>query len=86
MLTIKGILKQDQIKEFVRKDGSTGKSRIVYIEVPGDIFPVRISLDDLNTKIGSIGDKVALDVVVYPYYLDNGQRKRAFISYFVPNK
>ena len=83
MFQITGILKQDEIKDITKKDGSIVKKRIAYIEPVGSIFPMAISIDGHNKNIGKIGDQITLDVNIYPYYFADGKIKRANVNYYV---
>jgi len=86
MLQLNGILKSDEIKEFTKKDGSIVKKRIVYVEPKDSIFPLKVSIDDLNLKLGKCGEQVSLSINVYPFYFEDGKMKRALINYYVTKK
>lgn len=86
MFTLTGILKKEEIREFVRKDGSEGKSKILYIEPEGSVYPVKVSVADANYKAGKIGEKVSLNISVYSYHIVDKKRKRAFSDYYIPTK
>ncbi len=86
MLKLIGILKKEEIQEFKKKDGSQGKSKVLYIEPEGSIYPVRVNVGDTEFKTGKVGEKITLDVAVYPYYWQDKQRKKALVDYFVPTK
>ncbi|MFW0837522.1 MAG: hypothetical protein ACKKL5_00805 [Candidatus Komeilibacteria bacterium] len=40
----------------------------------------------MNLKIGKQGDLITLDVEIFPYYIQDKKRKRAFADYYIPNK
>ncbi|PIT87251.1 MAG: hypothetical protein COU31_04110 [Candidatus Magasanikbacteria bacterium CG10_big_fil_rev_8_21_14_0_10_40_10] len=86
MLKVEGILKRDAVREFTRKNGIPGQSREVFIETPNSVYPVKVNISDMDLKIGKQGDKVSLDVNVFPYHVVDGKRKRAFIDIFIPAK
>jgi hypothetical protein len=86
MFKLIGILKKEEVREFTRKDGSQGKSKTIFIEPEGSIYPVRVNVADTDLKVGKQGEKITLDVAVFPYYIDNGKRKRAFTDFYIPNK
>ena len=85
-MKITGILKKEEIKKFKRRDGSDGKSKNIYIEPEGSIYPIMVSTSDVNLKVGNIGDRVELEVALYPYFFQDGQRRKAHISYYIPEK
>lgn len=88
---ITGILKKEEIKEYVKKDGTPGKTRSLFIEPKGSIYPVKVNLSNLDKKIGKEGETVTLEIAVYPYHFikdENGNsiRKKAFMDVYVPDK
>lgn len=86
MFTLTGILKKEEIREFTRRDGSQGKSKILYIEPQDSVYPIRVSVSDVNFKAGKVGEKVSLNIAVYSYHIVDRKRKRAFSDYYIPNK
>lgn len=86
MFFIKGILKKEEIRDFTRKDGSQGQSKTFFVEPQGSIYPVRISVADIDYKVGKIGDMVTIDLSIFPYYIFEGKRKKAFIDLYIPVK
>lgn len=86
MFRITGTLKKEEVQTFTRRNGEQGQKRILFIEPEGSIYPVKVSLPDMERKVGKEGDVVTLDVEVYPFYFDNGRRKRANVDFYVPNK
>lgn len=86
MFTLKGILKKEEIREFTRKDGSQGKSKTLFIEPAGSVYPVKVNVSDIDMKIGKQGETVTVDVAVFPYYIQDKKRKKAFADYYIPNK
>jgi hypothetical protein len=86
MIQIHGTLRKEETREFTKKDGTPCKKRVVYIEPEGSIYPIEISIEDQALKLGNVGDSVSLDICLYPYYFENGQRKKANVSYYVPLK
>jgi hypothetical protein len=86
MFTLKGILKKEEIREFTRKDGSQGKSKTLFIEPAGSVYPVKVNVSDIDMKIGKQGETVTVEVAVFPYYIQDGKRKKAFSDFYIPNK
>lgn len=86
MFTLKGTIKKEEIREFTRKDGTEGKSRTLFIEPEGSIYPIKVNLTDMELKVGKQGDKVTLEVAIFPYYIQDKKRKRAFVDYYIPNR
>jgi hypothetical protein len=86
MFKLTGVLKKEEVREYKKKDGSQGKSKVLYIEPEGSIYPVRVNAADTDFKAGKVGEKITLDVAVFPYYFQDKQRKKALIDYYVPNK
>lgn len=86
MLKLIGILKREDVREFVRKDGSEGISRTLYIEPEGSIYPIKVNTSDTETKFGRQGEKISLDVEIFPYFIKDGKRQRAFLDVYIPNK
>lgn len=86
MFTLKGTLKKEEIREFTRKDGTPGKSRTLFIEPEGSVYPIKVNVSDMELKIGKEGDIVTLHVQIFPYTIQDKKRKRAFMDIYVPNK
>lgn len=86
MFKLTGTLKKEEIQEFTRKDGTNGKSKLLFVEPVGSIYPIKVKVNDLDLKTGKIGDTITLDVDVYPYYFQDKMRKKALVDYYVPNK
>ena len=86
MFKLTGILKKEEIREFTRKDGTPGKSKTFFIEPEGSVYPIKVNVSDVDFKAGKIGDTVTLDVNIFPYYIVDKKRKRAFADYYIPNK
>ena len=86
MFQLNGTLKKDEVRDFKKKDGSECKKRVVYIEPVDSIFPIEVNIEDFDLKLGKIGDPVTINLSIYPYYFENGTRKRASLSYYVPLK
>lgn len=86
MYKITGIIKKEEVKNYQKKDGTTGSKRMVYIEPEGRVFPVIVRIADPDFKIGKTGDKITLDVEIYPYYFLNKERKKGFLDIYIPNK
>ncbi len=86
MITIKGILRKEEIKTFTRKDGTSGTSKTVYIEPVGEIQSLAVSVPP-EMKVGKEGEVVVLEGVnLYPFTFVNGKRERAQLSIYIPNK
>jgi len=83
MFYIKGVIKDDKTEDFVRKDGTPGQKRTLYIEPTGSIYPVAVSVP-LTKDYGKKGAKVEIEVKVYPFSFVNKQRQRALLSVYVP--
>ena len=86
MFLLKGILKKEEIREFTKRDGSQGKSKTLFIEPAGSVYPVKVNVSDIDMKIGKQGETVTVDVAVFPYYIQDKKRKKAFADYYIPNK
>jgi len=86
MIKIKGILKKEEVKQFVKKDGSRGEIKNFFIEPEGTIYPIKISTTNVDLKIGKEGGVVELGVSVFPYYFQDGKKKKALLDYYIPNK
>ncbi len=84
MFKLTGILKKEEVREFTKKDGSQGASKTLFIEPEGHIYPIKVSVADHTKKFGKVGDKITLDVAIFPYYIQDKQRKRAFVDYYIP--
>jgi hypothetical protein len=86
MFKLTGILKQEEIREFTRKDGTPGKSKTLVIEPEGSIYPIKVNIADVDFKTVKQGETITLDVAIFPYYIVDKKRKRAFVDYYIPNK
>lgn len=86
MLTITGTLKKDELKEFIKKDNSSVKKRIIYIEPKNSIFPIKISIEDQSLNLGNLGEEISLGVIAYPYYFKDGRMVKANLNFYVPKK
>ena len=86
MFKLTGVLKKEEIRDFTRKDGTEGQSRILFIEPEGTIYPIKVNVSDMDLKIGKQGELVTLNVEIFPYYILDKKRKRAFADYYIPNK
>ncbi len=86
MFKLTGILKKEEIREFTRRDGSAGKNKVIFVEPAGSVYPIKITVNDLDFKTGKIGDTLNLDIDIYPYYFQDKKRKKAFVDYYIPNK
>jgi len=86
MFKLTGILKKEEIREFTRKDGTQGKSKSLFIEPQGSVYPVKVNVADVDLKIGKQGETVTVEVAVFPYYIQDGKRKKAFSDFYIPNK
>lgn len=86
MFTLHGVLKKEEVREFTRKDGTPGQSRTLFIEPAGSVYPIKVNVSDMDLKVGKQGDKVTLDVAVFPYVIEGGKRKRAFLDIYIPKQ
>lgn len=86
MFILKGTLKKDETKDYTRKDGAIGRQRTLYVEPEGSIYPVAVSVPDLDKSYGEEGDAVAIDIKVFPYSFVDGKRKRAYLSVYIPKE
>ena len=89
MIKVIGTLKRDQIREYTTKEGQSGSSRELFIfdnDSDKDIYPVKVNVADKELKVGKLGDKVELDVDIFPYHIVDGKRKRAFVDIYIPKK
>ncbi|OGH85614.1 MAG: hypothetical protein A2493_01990 [Candidatus Magasanikbacteria bacterium RIFOXYC12_FULL_33_11] len=85
MFKLTGILKKEEIRDFTRKDGTQGQSRTLFIEPEGSVYPIKVNVSDMDLKVGKQGEKVSLDVAIFPYYIQDKKRKRAFADYYIPS-
>ena len=85
MFKLTGVLKKEEIREFTRKDGTQGQSRTLFIEPEGSVYPIKVNVSDMDLKVGKQGEKVSLDVAIFPYYIQDKKRKRAFADYYIPS-
>lgn len=85
MFKLTGVLKKEEIRDFTRKDGTQGQSRTLFIEPEGSVYPIKVNVSDMDLKVGKQGEKVSLDVAIFPYYIQDKKRKRAFADYYIPN-
>jgi len=85
MFKLTGILKKEEIREFTRKDGTQGQSRTLFIEPEGSVYPIKVNVSDMDLKVGKQGEKVSLDVSIFPCYIQDKKRKRAFADYYIPS-
>jgi hypothetical protein len=85
-LKIKGIFKQEEVKKYTRKDGTPGEIKNIFIEPEGSIYPIKVNTMNMDFKPGKIGSTVELEISVYPYYFQDGQKRKAFIDYYIPKE
>jgi len=85
MFKLTGVLKKEEVREFTRKDGSLGQSRTLFIEPEGSVYPIKVNVSDMDMEVGEQGETVTLDVNIFPYYIADKKRKRAFADYYIPN-
>jgi len=85
-MKITGILKKEEIREFTRKDGTQGKSKSLFIEPQGSVYPIKVNVSDVDLKVGKQGETITVEVAVFPYYIQDGKRKKAFADFYIPNK
>jgi len=83
MFILRGVIKDDRVESFTRKDGTSGEKRILFVEPIGSIYPQAVDVP-LAKKYGKVGDKVELEVNVYPYCFVDKQKRRAFLSVYIP--
>ncbi|MBU1044777.1 MAG: hypothetical protein KJ915_10320 [Candidatus Omnitrophica bacterium] len=86
MFKLTGILKKEEIRDFTRKDGTQGQSKSLIIEPEGSVYPIKVNVSDVDLKVGKIGETITLTVAIFPYYIQDKKRKRAFADYYIPNK
>lgn len=89
MFKLQGILKDERIEEYPRSDGTTGRAKKVFIEPEGSIYPVQVSIANADTKVGKIGERVALSVRIYPFTLEKqdtgkSKRRKALMDVYIP--
>ena len=85
MFILKGIIKDDKNEKFVRKDGTSGVKRSLFIEPTGSIYPVTVNVP-MDKDYGQIGSSIELEVNVFPFCFVNKQRQRAYLSVYVPEE
>ena len=83
MFILKGTIKDDKTETFVRKDGTNGVKRSLFIEPTGSIYPVTVNVP-MDKDYGQIGKKIEIEVNVFPFCFVNKQRQRAYLSIYVP--
>ena len=86
MFKLTGVLKKEEFTDFTRKNGEIGKKRTLYIEPEGSVYPVKVTIADHDLKVGKQGETVTLMVEIFPYYVQDGKRKRAFTDFYIPLK
>ncbi|NCN25453.1 hypothetical protein COT94_02085 [Candidatus Falkowbacteria bacterium CG10_big_fil_rev_8_21_14_0_10_37_14] len=86
MLKLTGTIKKEELKDYTRKDGTQAKLRELYIEPDGSIYPIKVNVSDLELKVGKVGDKVTIDVEIFPFYFMDKKRRKAFVDYYIPAK
>ena len=88
MLKVIGTLKRDRIREYTTKSGESGSSREVFVlsDENNACYPIKVNVADKELKVGKLGEKVELSVDIFPYYIVDGKRKRAFVDIYIPNK
>lgn len=85
MFYLKGIIKDEKTENFVRKDGTEGQKRLLFVEPEGSIYPVSVDVP-IGKAYGKKGDKVEVKVNVASYYFQDKQRRRGFLSVYVPKE
>ncbi len=85
MFILKGIIKEDKNENFTRKDGTPGVKRSLFIEPAGSIYPIKVGVP-LEKNYGKVGASIEILVNIFPYYYIDKQRKRAFLSVYVPDE
>ena len=88
MIKVIGTLKRDRIREYTTKAGEPGSSREVFVlsDDSKSYYPLKVNVADKDLKIGKLGEKVELDVEIFPYHIVNGKRKRAFVDIYIPKQ
>lgn len=86
MFQLTGILKKEEIREYKKKDGTQGKSKTLFIEPLGSVYPIKVNVSDIDLKFGKSGDTITVDVSIFPYYIQDGKRQKAFNSIYIPVK
>jgi hypothetical protein len=85
MFILKGKVKDDKIENFVRKDGTPGTKRSLFIDPLGSIYPVKVNVP-MDRDYGQVGSEVEIAVNLFPYCYVDKQRQRAFLSIYVPEE
>ena len=85
MFILKGKVKDEKIENFIRKDGTPGTKRSVFIDTLGSIYPVKVNVP-MNRDYGQVGSEVEIAVNLFPYCYVDKQRQRAFLSIYVPEE
>jgi len=85
MFILKGTIKDDKKENFVRKDGTPGVKRSLFIDPLGSIYPVKVNVP-MDRDYGQVGSEVEIAVALFPYCYVDKQRQRAFLSIYVPEE
>lgn len=86
MLTLTGVLKKIEPRDFVRNDGTPGHSKTYFIEPLGKIYPIKVNVSSADHNLGKVGDKVQVEIETFPYTVVDKKRKKAFLDYYIPLK
>ncbi|MBL7058516.1 hypothetical protein ISS03_04210 [Patescibacteria group bacterium] len=85
MISIKGLLRKEEVKTYPKKDGTTGTSKTVYIEPIGEISSIAVGIPP-EMKVGKQGEVVIINgLSLFPYIYEDGKRKRTELSVYIPN-
>ena len=60
MISIKGVLRREEVKTYPKKDGTTGTSKTVYIEPVGEISSTAVGIPP-DMKVGKEGEIVVIN-------------------------
>jgi hypothetical protein len=82
MFILKGTIKEDKNEKFIRKDGTPGVKRSLFIDPLGSIYPVKVNVP-MDRDYGQVGSEVEIAVNLFPYCYVDKQRQRAFLSIYV---
>lgn len=71
MFKLKGTLKRVDVKEVTNKNGETVQVKTLVVEPENDVFPVMVKVNDATADYGKEGDKINVDVRVYPWHWED---------------
>jgi hypothetical protein len=83
MFILKGTIKDDKNKSFVRKDGTHGVVRSLFIDPVNSVYPIKVNVP-MDKDYGQIGSPIEIEVDIFPYCYVDKMRQKAYVSIYVP--